>query len=227
MELHIDFHCHSKFSADGVANPDEMIVMARNKGLHGFVITDHNTCACVDYYEQTGRLRADGLPVDGFLIIPGQEITTAEGHLLAVGMRLPDLKGISPEEAVRIIHDNGGIAIAPHPYDIFRAGLRESLLNTLDVDAIEVFNAATTFKHFNRKAFQYASERGLPMTAGSDAHNCEALGTAFSILEADDFSVKGILTAVRKGSAIRERYLSPREAFRKTWNNVFRQRRSQ
>jgi predicted metal-dependent phosphoesterase TrpH len=91
MQLFIDLHSHSRFSADGVAEPEAMVAEARAKGLHGFAITDHNTCACVDYFEQHGLLNKEGLPVNGLLIIPGQEITTAEGHLLALGVRLPDL----------------------------------------------------------------------------------------------------------------------------------------
>jgi predicted metal-dependent phosphoesterase TrpH len=226
MQLLIDLHCHSRFSADGVAEPEALIAQAREKGLSGFAITDHNTSACVDYFEQHGFINKEGLPVDGLLIIPGQEITTAEGHLLALGVRLPDdLKGIPALEAVKLIHAAGGLAIPPHPYDFFRAGIREPVLETLDIDALEVFNAATTLKRYNRHAFQYAQMRGLPMIASSDAHDSEALGTAYSILEADTFSVAGVLDAIRKGPALRQRYLTPANALKKTWNNVFRLRR--
>lgn len=203
-----------------------MVAEAINRGLHGFAITDHNTSACYDYFKKIGMATDDGMPVNGLLIIPGQEITTAEGHLLALGVSLPDnLKGIAPHEAVKLIHEAGGLAIPPHPYDRFRAGIREPILETLEIDAIEVFNAATTLKRFNRHAFDYAQERGLPMTAASDAHDSAALGTAYSILEADEFSVKGVLDAIRKGPALRQRYLTPRDALKKTWNNVFRLRR--
>jgi predicted metal-dependent phosphoesterase TrpH len=225
MELHFDLHCHSRFSADGVAEPEDMVREAKNKGLNGFAITDHNTCACVDYFLQHGLMNKEGLPVDGLLIVPGQEITTAEGHLLALGVTLPDLKGIPAAEAVTLIHQAGGLAIPPHPYDFFRAGIREPVLATLDIDALEVFNAATTLKRYNRHAFNYAQIRGLPMTAASDAHDSVALGTAYSILEAKEFSVKGVLDAIRKGPALRQRYLTPANAFKKTWNNVFRLRR--
>ena len=44
----------------------------------------------------------------------------------------------------RLVHQLGGIAIPPHPYDLFRAGIRESVLDTLEMDGLEVFNAATT-----------------------------------------------------------------------------------
>src|SRR6202789_1288151 len=212
MQLFIDLHCHFRFSADGVAEPEALIKEARTKGLNGFAITDHNTCACVDYLLQHGFMNKEGLPVDGLLIIPGQEITTAEGHLLALGITLPDLKGIPAIEAVALIHQAGGLAIPPHPYDFFRAGIREPVLQTLDIDAIEVSNAATTLKHYTHHAFNYAQERGLPMTAASDAHDHVALGTAYSILEADTFSVAGVLEAIRKGPALRQRYLTPPHA---------------
>jgi predicted metal-dependent phosphoesterase TrpH len=225
MQLFLDLHCHSRFSADGVAEPEALVAAARERGLHGFAITDHNTCACVDYFRQHGLMNKAGLPVDGLLIIPGQEITTAEGHLLALGITLPDLKGIPAMEAVALIHKAGGLAIPPHPYDFFRAGIREPVLETLGIDAIEVFNAATTLKRYNKKAFKYAQTRGLPMTAASDAHDSAALGTAYSILEAETFSVAGVLEAIRKGPALRQRYLTPANALKKTWNNVFRLRR--
>lgn len=225
MKVHIDLHCHSRFSADGVSDPEEMVVEAKRKGLHGFAITDHNTCACVDYFMQHGHMREDGMAVDGLLIIPGQEITTAAGHLLALGVRLPDLKGIGPAEAVQLIHQAGGLAVPPHPYDLFRAGIREHILETLPVDALEVFNAATTLRRYNRFAFEYAQRRGLPMTAGSDAHHVEALGVAYSILEVETLSVAAVLEAVKRGPALQQSYMTPRDAFKKTWNNVFRFRR--
>lgn len=225
MVLNIDLHSHSRFSADGVAEPELMIAEAKRKGLQGFAITDHNTCACVDYFEQKGLLNADGTPVNDFLIIPGQEITTSEGHLLALGVRIPDLKGISPQDAITIIHDLGGIAIPPHPYDFFRAGIREPVLDKINIDALEVFNAATTFKRYNKQAFEYAQSRGLPMTAASDAHDHPALGTAYTILEAEEFTVKGVLAAIKRGPKLQQRYLTPKDAFKKTWNNVFRLRK--
>jgi predicted metal-dependent phosphoesterase TrpH len=225
MKLNIDLHCHSRFSADGISEPAEMVEEAKRKGLHGFAITDHNTCACVDYFLQHGFMREDGQAVDGLLIVPGQEITTSAGHLLALGVRLPDLKGISPAEAIELIHDQGGLAVPPHPYDFFRAGIKEPVLNTLKLDALEVFNAATTLRRCNEQAFKYAENRGLPMTAGSDAHHVEALGVAYTILEAETFDVKGVLSAIRKGPKLEQNYLRTRDALKKTWNNVFRLRR--
>src|SRR4051812_13788360 len=166
MSYNIDLHCHSWFSGDGVSSPESLIAAAKAKGLHGFALTDHNTCDGCRYLLDKGLVREDGLAVDDFLIIPGVEVTTAEGHLLCLGAILPYMKGVPASDVCQAVHKLGGIAIPPHPYDLFRAGIREAVLDTLPIDALEVFNAATTLKRYNRMAFEYASARALPMTAG-------------------------------------------------------------
>jgi len=124
-----------------------------------------------------------------------------------------------------LIHERGGLAIPPHPYDLFRAGIRQDVLDQIQVDAIEVFNAATTLKRYNRQAFEYARMRCLPMTAGSDAHHEAAIGTAYTILKTDDFSLKGFLAQLVKTNDLNQKYLSPRDTLRKTWNNWMRLRK--
>jgi len=225
MALKIDLHSHSYFSGDGVSSLESMIASARRKGLDGFAITDHNTCDAVAYGIDKGLIREDGLPVDDFLIIPGVEVTTAEGHLLCIGATLSPMKGTPALEVCGHIHAAGGLAIPPHPFDLFRAGIRASVLDTLPIDALEVFNAASTLKRYNRNAFEYAQNRQLPMTAASDAHHEAAIGTAFTILNTENFSVAGILEQIVRGNELNQRYLTPKENFKKTWSNWFRLRR--
>src|SRR3954466_12048468 len=228
VPLNFDLHTHTFFSGDGVSSPEELITAARAKGLNGIAITDHNTCDADEYLLQKKVMREDGMPVGDFLIIPGVEVTTAEGHLLCIGATLPNpakLKGRPAREICDLIHERGGLAIPPHPYDLFRAGIRFSVLETLPIDAIEVFNAATTLRRYNRYAFKYAQERGLPMTAASDAHHAAAVGTAYTILNTNDLSVKGILSQIVKGNDLNQKYLTPRDSLRKTWNNWMRLRK--
>ena len=222
MPLNIDLHAHSYYSGDGVSSPEDLIAAARSKGLHGFALTDHNTCEGVEYLLEEGLMRPDGRPVDGFLVIPGVEVTTRDGHLLCIGTTLPNLKGRPASEVCKLIHERGGLAIPPHPYDLFRAGIREAVLGTLEIDALEVFNAATALKRHNHRAFQYAQTHSLPMTAGSDAHHETAIGTAYTILETDDFTLTGVLAQIVKSNRLNERYLTVKDNLRKTWSNWLR-----
>ena len=225
MPLNIDLHTHSFFSGDGVSTPEEMIAGARRKGLHGLALTDHNTCAGIDYMLRKGLMRPDGRPVNGFLVIPGVEVSTADGHLLCLGVTLPDMKGAPAAEVCKAIHERGGLAIPPHPYDYFRSGIRESVLKTLPVDAVEVFNAATTFHSCNRKAFRYAEATGLPMTAGSDAHHENAVGTAYTILQTEELTLASVLCQIiRAGNGLVQKPMSRGDKLRKTWNNWMRLR---
>src|SRR5207247_6004338 len=221
----IDLDTHSVLSGDGVASPEDLIAAACAKGLNGIAITDNNTCDAVNYRLEKGLMRLDGLPANDFLVLPGVEVTTADGHLLCIGAELPFLKGKPALEVCDIIHERGGLAIPPHPYDLFRAGIRFSTLEKLPVDAIEVFNAATTLRRYNRYAFKYAQLRGLPMTAASDAHHEAAIGTAYTILNMEELSVRSVLSQIVKGTELNQKYLTPRDSVRKTWNNWLRLRR--
>ena len=184
MAFNIDLHTHSFFSGDGVSSPEDNIAAAQAKGLHGFAITDHNTCEGVDL-SAGERPDARRRPAGGrFSHHSRTGSHDAEGHLLCIGATLPNnLKGTPAREVCELIHERGGLAIPPHPYDLFRAGIRFATLETLPIDALEVFNAATTLRRYNKFAFEYAQLRGLPMTAASDAHHAthSAPPTPFSI----------------------------------------------
>lgn len=225
MPLNFDLHCHSFFSGDGVSSPEELVAAARAAGLHGFALTDHNTFDGARYLLDKGLMREDGQPVDGLLILPAVEVTTADGHLLCIGAMLPSLKGMPAGEVAEIARAHGALAIPPHPFDIFRARIRQSVLDSMKLDAIEAFNAATTFKRYNRQASAYAEARGLPMTAGSDAHHAAAVGTAYTTVNTDDFTLAGVLAQIVRPNPLSQRYMRPGHVIRKAWNNLQRLRR--
>jgi predicted metal-dependent phosphoesterase TrpH len=210
-----DLHTHTFFSSDACNSPEEMIKAARRRGLSGIAITDHNTCEAHDY------LQGRQLP-EGFLVIPGVEVSTAEGHLLCIGATLPYLKGKPAREVLAEIKKAGGIGIPAHPFDKWRAGIRADTLDTLDIEALEVFNAAVTAKSYNVKALQYAKSRGLSMTAASDAHHDSASGVSWTTFELDELSVPALLAAIRKGGTPEGHYLTFQEGMKKHLANWFR-----
>jgi predicted metal-dependent phosphoesterase TrpH len=150
------------------------------------------------------------------------EVSTAEGHLLCIGATLPYLKGKPAREVLAEIKKAGGIGIPAHPFDKWRAGIRADTLDTLELEALEVFNAAVTAKSYNEKALQYAKSRGLSMTAASDAHHDSASGVSWTTFELDELSVPALLAAIRKGGTPEGHYLTFQEGMKKHLANWFR-----
>ncbi|MCX7712506.1 MAG: PHP domain-containing protein [Chthoniobacterales bacterium] len=224
MLLNFDIHVHSWYSADATDSPEELILAARRAGLHGIAITDHDNCQVHDYLQKRGLERPDGRPVDDFLILPGTEVSTAEGHLLCIGATLPTLRGEPSANVLEQIQKRGAIAIPAHPFDGWRAGIPSQILDSLPLTTIETFNAAVTSPIFNLKAKEYARRRSLAATAASDAHHASSVATAFISLELDEFSLNAVLHALRNPAAIHrtERYLTLRQAIQKHLANWFR-----
>jgi predicted metal-dependent phosphoesterase TrpH len=210
-----DLHVHSFFSKDASGSPESLFEAAQARGLSGIAITDHDTCEAHEY------LREHPAPA-GFLVVPGVEVSTAEGHLLCLGLTLPLLKGAPAGEVIDAVKAGGGIAIPAHPFDQWRAGIRPAVLDTLDIEAIEVFNAAVTSRSYNDKALAYARNRGLKMTAASDAHHSSAVGASTTVFDMGELTVPALLAAIRRGGQPDGHYLSFREGLKKHFANWFR-----
>lgn len=218
-----DLHVHSWFSADAAHEPEALIDAAKAAGLSGIAITDHDSCAVHDYLLAKGLERADGMPVNGFLVIPGVEVSTAEGHLLCIGTTLPRMRHQPAAVVLEEIARRGGFAAPAHPYDRWRAGIREETLEALPIEAIEVFNAAVTSRTYNDKAANYAGQRGLTGLAGSDAHHTGAIGMAVTEIDITELSVAGVLDGLRAGRVrLDARYLTRIQGLQKHFANWFR-----
>jgi len=215
MLRRFDLHTHSFFSKDACNSPEELIAAAQRRGLNGIAITDHDSCGAHEY------LKDRELP-PGFLVVPGVEVSTAEGHLLCIGATLPRMKGRPAAEVLQAIKDAGGVAIPAHPFDKWRAGIRPKVLDTLDIEVLEVFNAAVTSRRYNEQALEYSQRRGLKTTAASDAHHDSAVGVSTTLFEMGELTVPALLTALRAGGRPDGHYLTFREGVKKNFANWFR-----
>ncbi len=153
--------------------------------MDGIAITDHNSpCLAAP---------------DGAITIPGTEISSSDGHIIGLGLSGTLKKGLSANQTIRDIHQLGGLAIVPHPYDLFRSSVRPELL-TVRPDAIEVFNASSILHSISwKKAATYAETAGLPTVAGSDSHIPQTLGTAYTIVESESARPEAVVRAIRSG----------------------------
>jgi predicted metal-dependent phosphoesterase TrpH len=219
-----DLHVHSWYSADAADTPEDLIAAAKARGLDGIAITDHDTCKAHAYCLEKGLAREDGLPVDDFLVVPGVEVSTLDGHLLCIGTTLPNLNDRFAAEVCAEIAKRGGVAIPAHPFDHWRSGIRRRILDTLPIRVLEGFNAAVTSRSYNEKATAYAKERGLVITAGSDAHHASAVGISHTRFDLPELSVQALLAQLPKAAAPHGHYLPAAEAFKKHFANFFRKK---
>ncbi|MBS7646556.1 MAG: PHP domain-containing protein [Candidatus Bathyarchaeia archaeon] len=188
MRVKVDLHVHTCYSYDGLIRLDELVLYAKKAGLNGVAITDHDK---ID-----GALKVAKETKD-FLIIPGIEVSSLNGHIIGLNLQEPVPKNLSIEETVDKIHELGGLAIACHPGASLKASLGQRISQKFD--AVEVVNAsAFPFKRSIKKALEIASKLGLPRVAGSDAHYAPEVGAAYTVIEAEP-SLEDVAKAISKG----------------------------
>ena len=173
--LRVEFHCHTVFSKDCLTSPRDLLAACRKKGIDRVIITDHNTIR--------GALAAREL--DDQRVIVGEEIMTQAGELLASFVQEEIPPGLSPQETIARLRDQGAFISVAHPFDQLRHGHWDlpDLLEILHhVDAIETFNARCMWPGFNWKAQAFARQHDLAGTVGSDAHITAELGKATLLL---------------------------------------------
>ena len=187
MQLKIDLHVHSNYSYDSLITPEELVFYAKKRELDGVAITDHD--------------RIDGAlkiaKETNFLIIPGIEISSLNGHIIALNVQEGIPQKLSVDETVDRIHELGGIAVACHPIALFKGSLGKHTNSKFD--AVEVINSsAFPFNYSMRRSQQIASRLRLPCVAGSDAHYGPEIGHAYTIINAE-LNVEEIIKAIKKG----------------------------
>jgi predicted metal-dependent phosphoesterase TrpH len=161
-----DLHIHTTLS-DGAATPAQVANRLARGDLAVAAITDHDTVE--------GALRVRELLAGrGPEMVVGAEVTTAEGHLLAIFIDRDVPVGLSARETVEIVHDRGGLAIAAHPY--FPICSLGDLAARLPFDGFEVANGTILGELGNRLAVRRLGASAGAAVGGSDAHLLAAVG---------------------------------------------------
>jgi len=196
--------CHS----DGKPTPVQLVdhVLERTD-LDVIAVTDHDTVE--------GGLRAREAAQGTVLqVIVGEEVSSRHGHILGLFLERRVKPGQSAAATVEAIHDQGGIAIAAHPF--WRTGRAAGsprlphgvgwLAAELGFDALEIENSTPGLGFANLLARHYNLAIGLPVIASSDAHIAEAIGKAYTSFPGR--TPEALREAITKGStqAHRRRY---------------------
>lgn len=176
-----DLHIHTIYSWDGTMTPRAVLKAAVRAGFDVIAITDHD--------ELQGSLEARDLaPNYGIEVITGSEITTREGHLLALFIteRIPSK--LSLIETLVRIGDQGGLAIAAHPEARGTKSINRTSIwaavnhpeSKLVLAGIEVYNAGLPYRHRNHLNRKLAGPFHLAQVSNSDAHGIWGIGSAWT-----------------------------------------------
>lgn len=195
----IDTHLHEKkYSEDSFISLEEIVVRAREMGLDGICVTDHESSA----------IRAEAIALSkktGFLIITGAEVLTYEGDMTVFGLnRLPEKK-VHARDLVRLTEAAGGVAICAHPYRQNNRGMGDLIRELPLVRGIEAFNGSTPEQH-NLEAFNLSLDLHVAALGASDAHVIEQVGKFATLLPDWVQDETSFIQAVKKGLTLPAAY---------------------
>lgn len=177
-----DLQLHSDLG-DGLAPPEAILDAAERAGLDVIALTDHDDIRGSFILRDLAARRSS--PVE---VVPGVEVTTRSGHLLALWIEdeVPMFGAL--DATVARIHEMGGLAVAPHPLSYLTFSIGEGALRALvsgrpecRLDGIELRNPSYAGRvRGKRAAWLNEHVLGLAATGSSDAHHSELVGTAWT-----------------------------------------------
>jgi predicted metal-dependent phosphoesterase TrpH/glycosyltransferase involved in cell wall biosynthesis len=196
--IHVDLHMHTNHSHDCATPVDKLLETAKERGLGAIAVTDHN--------EVSGALEARER-ANGIKVIVGEEVKTADqGEVIGLFIEKKIPRGLTLQETIAAIRDQGGLVYVPHPFDrMHSVPDYEHLLDVVeDIDAIEVFNPRVAFSAFNEEAERFAAKYRIVAGAGSDSHVPQGLGSV-KIAMRDFDGPEEFLESLRDADIVRKR----------------------
>ena len=192
----LDLHVHSAVSPDGREPLDRLVAHLPALGLQGLALTDHNTTRGVARLGALQRERPD------LLLVPGVEVSAAEGHLLVYGASEAPPAHRPLAELLDWCRQRTVVPVLAHPFR-WTHGVGGVVARTAAVPAVETTNGHNG-RRANARALEAAAGRNLGSTGGSDAHLLADLGRAWTRFPEGVATVEAALEALGRGSTIAE-----------------------
>lgn len=202
-----DLHAHSTHS-DAAWTVTELVAFARARQLDFVTLSDHNTTSGLN--ELTSACG------DDLLGLPAQELTTFQGHALALGLSdwIDWRTGSgrrSMAEVVPDVENRGGLFVIAHPRSVGDPICTGCDWTHSDVQPgparrVEVWNGEWRSESQNEEGLALAYDwlnagHRLVLTAGTDHHghrvDDDSLG--FNVVRASALNVSEILAGIRQG----------------------------
>ena len=188
--MFIDLHMHEKrYSLDSTLALEEIVEIAKKRGLDAICITDHDSMGLREYAEEYSKKT-------GFPIFVGIEYFSLQGDILAFGIDHYPEDRISAQEFIDYVHEQGGVVVSAHPFRHNRRGLEGYLDILKGVDAIEILNRST-LPDATMMAVQYAKKYGFAITGGSDCHYPDKVGICATYFPNEIKTMDDLVSAIR------------------------------
>jgi predicted metal-dependent phosphoesterase TrpH len=211
--IRADLHIHTCYSIDCLTPLEGISERCHQRGIDCIAVADHNTVAGALRLREIAPLR----------VIVAEEILTVAGEIMGLFLSEAVPPGLSPQETISRIRDQGGLVAIPHPYGRSLSWHPNMLISPeilSQVDIIEAFNSRTPFSGSIRRAAMLAKEQGKAASAGSDAHTLAEIGRAY--VQMPDFSdPEDFLASLAQGQIVghKSSYLAH---FASTWAKIRR-----
>lgn len=188
--MFIDLHMHEKrYSLDSTLALEEMVEIAKKRGLDAICITDHDSMGLREYAKEYSEKT-------GFPIFVGIEYFSLQGDILAFGIDHYPEERIDAQEFIDDVHAQGGVVVSAHPFRHNRRGLEGYLDILRGVDAIEILNGST-LPDATMMAVRYAKQYGFAITGGSDCHYPDKVGICATYFPNEIRTMDDLVAAIR------------------------------
>ena len=178
-----------RYSLDSTLALEEIVEIAKKRGLDAICITDHDSMGLREYAEEYSKKT-------GFPIFVGIEYFSLQGDILAFGIDHYPEDRISAQEFIDYVHEQGGVVVSAHPFRHNRRGLEGYLDILKGVDAIEILNGST-LPDATMMAVQYAKKYGFAITGGSDCHYPDKVGICATYFPNEIKTMDDLISAIR------------------------------
>jgi len=189
----LDTHLHTReYSPDSFLPVRDAVARAREMGLSGLCVTDHDSMGILAEVESLRR-ECD------FPIFVGCEVLTDCGDFVVFGLdRAPEPR-LPVADLMELVRAHDGAAVAAHPYRNNGRGAGELIKTLPGLAGVECFNGSTPYQA-NLHALNDARARGLACLGAGDSHLVERVGcyaTRFFETARDE---RGLIRLIRAGA---------------------------
>ena len=198
--MRFDHHLHTaRHSPDSSIDPLELIAKARQIGLDGVVITEH------DYQWEPDELAELAALAAPLRVFSGAEISAFEGHFLVYGLpTLDDVPpGIEVADLVRVVRRHQAAIVGAHPFRWDQPFDEIVAAHGPVFDALE-FVSNNVSPETRQKTEALLRKYPMGATGSSDAHEIATLGCYHTEI------ARPIDTMADFVAAIRDRAIRPR-----------------